>query len=104
MHKQQHKIYEKLDNHDDPNVSGKKAYVCHIEGCIHNLPECALSDITAIRKHYARKHEGGNTWRCDCECSYVVEFDFKAHRKSCGKTLPQGLSRPLPSPPPMVLT
>jgi hypothetical protein len=84
MHKQQHKIYEKLDENDDPNVSAKNANVCQMEGCIHNLPKRALSDITAIRKHYVRKHEGGNTWCCDCGPSYAVEADLKEHRKRCG--------------------
>lgn len=62
----------------------KRIYVCPEPSCVHHAPAWAFGHITAIKRHFCRKH-GEKKWKCTrCLKEYAVEADWKAHSKICG--------------------
>ncbi|XP_047329908.1 protein indeterminate-domain 13-like [Impatiens glandulifera] len=57
-----------------------KVFICPERSCKHHDPKQALGDITAIKKHYARKHGLEKNWKCPkCLKKYAEETDAKEH-------------------------
>ncbi|XP_047325181.1 zinc finger protein GAI-ASSOCIATED FACTOR 1-like [Impatiens glandulifera] len=78
-----------------------KVYICPEPSCKHHDPKQALGDITAIKKHYARKHSKEKNWKCPkCFKKYAVESDLKAHVKICDGSSSSAPRTPSPPPSP----
>ncbi|XP_047326973.1 protein indeterminate-domain 12-like [Impatiens glandulifera] len=66
------------------NGNRRRVYVCPERTCKHHHRSRALGDVTAIRRHYSRKHSNEKKWKCGkCSKLYAVEADLKAHMKKC---------------------
>ncbi|XP_022756367.1 protein indeterminate-domain 12-like [Durio zibethinus] len=85
LHRRGHNLPWKLKQRTNKEVR-KKVYVCPETTCVHHDPSRALGDLTAIKKHFCRKH-GEKKWKCEkCSKRYAVQSDWKAHSKICGTT------------------
>jgi hypothetical protein len=80
VHRRKHNLAWQLSKKEEPRE--KKVYVCPVPKCVHHVAERALSDLTAIKRHFVRRH-GSKTLHCPCGRSYAVRSDFKSHEKIC---------------------
>lgn len=84
LHKRSHNQPWKLKHDTRPVERRRKVYVCPVPDCVHHDPARALGDITAIKKHYGRKHGGQMKHQCEkCQKWYAVKSDYLQHKKIC---------------------
>ncbi|XP_047326985.1 protein indeterminate-domain 11-like [Impatiens glandulifera] len=83
MHLKSHKLEGNLKRRVENGIT-RRVYVCPESTCKHHNRNQALGDITAIKRHYCRKHSNVKNWKCgNCSKLYAVEADVKAHVKKC---------------------
>ncbi|XP_074360658.1 protein indeterminate-domain 13-like [Apium graveolens] len=64
LHRRGHNLPGKLKQKTNDEVK-KRVYIFPEVGCVHHDPSRALGDLTAIKKHFSRKHSGKKKSRCD---------------------------------------
>ncbi|KAL8122053.1 hypothetical protein AgCh_018693 [Apium graveolens] len=84
FHLRKHEIDYKLPKKDIAELKKKKVYICPDSSCIHHNPARALNNITAVKRHYNRKHNQKSLICNKCSNKYAWKPDLNAHRKKCG--------------------
>ncbi|XP_074356306.1 zinc finger protein GAI-ASSOCIATED FACTOR 1-like [Apium graveolens] len=83
LHRRRHNLPSKLKQNTGHEIR-KKVYMCPESGRVLHNPSRALGDLTALKKHFCRKH-GEKKFSCNkWNKKYAVLCDLKAHDKICG--------------------
>ncbi|XP_074375945.1 zinc finger protein GAI-ASSOCIATED FACTOR 1-like [Apium graveolens] len=84
LHRRGHNLPGKLKQKTNNEVR-KRVYICPEVGCVFHDPSRAGEDLTAIKKHFSRKHSR-KKFSCDnCKKKFAVHGDRKAHNMFCAK-------------------